>query len=151
MPAASRRWTSQFSREEMDEILDVETGGMLEAWAGLYGLTGCEEHLELMQRYDRPRLFERLLAGEDPLTNRHANTTIPEAHGAARAYEVTGDDRWREIAEAYWRCAVTERGYFCTGGQTTGEIWTPPFEFSARLGDKNQEHCTVYNMMRLAD
>ena len=146
-----QRWTAQFSREEMDEILDVETGGMLEAWANLYGLTGSEEHLELMQRYDRPRLFERLLAGEDPLTNRHANTTIPEAHGAARAYEVTGDTRWREIVEAYWRCAVTDRGTFSTGGQTTGEIWTPPFEFSARLGDRNQEHCTVYNMMRLAD
>ena len=53
--------------------------------------------------------------------------------------------------EAYWRCAVTDRGAFCTGGQTTGEIWTPPFAFAARLGDKNQEHCTVYNMMRLAD
>jgi DUF1680 family protein len=145
------RWSGQFSRREMDDILDVETGGMLEAWADLYGLTGHEEHLELMKRYDRPRLFERLLAGEDPLTNRHANTTIPEAHGAARAYEVTGEKRWRDIAEAYWRCAVTDRGTFCTGGQTTGEVWTPPFEFSARLGDKNQEHCVVYNMMRLAD
>jgi len=145
------RWSGQFSRQEMDDILDVETGGMLEVWADLYGLTGREEHLELMRRYDRPRLFERLLAGEDPLTNRHANTTIPEAHGAARAYEVTGEKRWRDIAEAYWRCAVTDRGTFCTGSQTTGEVWTPPFEFSARLGDKNQEHCVVYNMMRLAD
>jgi len=144
------RWTSQFSREELDDILDVETGGMLEAWADLYGVTGKQEHLELVHRYDRPRLFDRLLAGEDPLTNRHANTTIPEAHGAARAYEVTGEERWREIVETYWRCAVTDRGAFCTGGQTTGEIWTPPFEFAARLGDKNQEHCVVYNMMRLA-
>jgi DUF1680 family protein len=145
------RWTSQFSREELDEILDVETGGMLEAWADLYGVTGKQEHLDLIHRYDRPRLFERLLAEEDPLTNRHANTTIPEAHGAARAYEVTGEERWREIVEAYWHCAVTERGTFCTGGQTNGEIWTPPFEFAARLGDKNQEHCVVYNMMRLAN
>ncbi len=145
------RWTSQFSREELDEILDVETGGMLEAWADLYGVTGEQEHLELIHRYDRPRLFDRLLAGEDPLTNRHANTTIPEAHGAARAYEVTGEERWREIVEAYWHCAVTDRGAFCTGGQTSGEIWTPPFEFAARLGDKNQEHCVVYNMMRLAN
>ena len=144
------RWTSPFSREELDDILDVETGGMLEAWADLYGVTGKQEHLELVHRYDRPRLFDRLLAGEDPLTNRHANTTIPEAHGAARAYEVTGEERWREIVETYWRCAVTDRGAFCTGGQTTGEIWTPPFEFAARLGDKNQEHCVVYNMMRLA-
>lgn len=145
------RWTGQFPREQMDDILDVETGGMLEAWANLYGVTGKQEHLDLIHRYDRPRLFERLLAGEDPLTNRHANTTIPEAHGAARAYEVTGEERWRKIVEAYWRCAVTERGFFCTGGQTTGEVWTPPFEFAARLGDKNQEHCVVYNMMRLAD
>jgi len=144
------RWTSPFSREELDDILDVETGGMLEVWADLYGVTGKQEHLELVHRYDRPRLFDRLLAGEDPLTNRHANTTIPEAHGAARAYEVTGEERWREIVETYWRCAVTDRGAFCTGGQTTGEIWTPPFEFAARLGDKNQEHCVVYNMMRLA-
>ncbi len=145
------RWTEPFSREAMDDILDVETGGMLEAWADLYGITGDPDHLELMRRYDRPRLFDRLLAGEDPLTNRHANTTVPEAHGAARAYEVTGEARWREIAEAYWRCAVDDRGTFCTGGQTDGEIWTPPFAFAARLGDKTQEHCVVYNMMRLAD
>ena len=85
-----------------------------------------------MQRYYRARLFDRLLAGEDPLTNMHANTTIPEAHGAARAWEVTGDARWRAIVEAYWHCAVTNRGDFCTGGQTCGEIWTPPFRARPR-------------------
>lgn len=145
------RWTAPFTRREMDDILDVETGGMLEAWANLYGLTGREDHLDLVRRYDRPRLFEPLLAGEDVLTNQHANTTIPEAHGAARAWEVTGERRWRDIAEAYWRMAVVERGYYCTGGQTCGEVWTPPHALAARLGSRNQEHCTVYNMMRLAD
>ena len=145
------RWTGQFSREELDDILDVETGGMLEAWADLYGATGREEHLDLVQRYDRPRLFDRLLAGEDALTNRHANTTIPEAHGAARAWEVTGERRWRDIAFAYWDQAVTRRGFYATGGQNCGEFWTAPNELSARLGDKTQEHCTVYNMMRLAE
>ena len=145
------RWSGRFSRAQMDDILDVETGGMLEVWANLYGITGKQEHLDLVQRYDRPRFFDRLLAGEDVLTNRHANTTIPEVHGAARAWEVTGERRWREIVEAYWRSAVTERGFYCTGGQTNGEVWTPPGQLSARLGDKTQEHCTVYNMMRLAD
>ena len=85
------------------------------------------------------------------LTNMHANTTIPEVLGAARAYEVTGEDRWRRIVEAYWDQAVTSRGTFCTGGQTSGEIWTPPFEFASRRGEKTQEHCSVYNMIRLAD
>ncbi len=145
------RWTGQFRRAELDDLLDVETGGMLEAWADLYGATGVREHLDLIERYDRPRLFDRLLGGDDPLTNMHANTTIPEAHGAARAWEVTGDQRWRDIAEAYWRCAVTDRGAYCTGGQTCGEIWSPPFELSARLGPRTQEHCTVHNMIRLAD
>lgn len=145
------RWSGQFSKEAFDEILDVETGGMLEVWADLYGVTQERKHLELIHRYTRSRLFEPLLEGKDVLTNRHANTTIPEIHGAARAFEVTGEEKWRKIVEAYWRSAVVQRGYFCTGGQTCGEIWTPPFRFSARLGDTNQEHCVVYNMIRLAD
>jgi hypothetical protein len=145
------RWTSQFTREQFDGMLDVETGGMLEVWADLYGITGEKEQYELIKRYDRRRLFDPLLAGEDVLTNRHANTTIPEIHGAARAWEVTGEDRYRDIVEAYWRCAVTDRGYFCTGGQNNGEFWIPPGLLSTRLGDKNQEYCTVYHMMRLAD
>lgn len=145
------RWSAQFTREQFDDMLDVETGGMLEAWADLYGITGDREHYDLINRYDRPRLFNRLLAGEDPLTNMHANSTIPEILGAARAWEVTGEARWRDIVEAYWRCAVVDRGYFCTGGQTNGEFWIPPRQLSTRLGDKTQEHCTVYHMMRLAD
>jgi len=145
------RWTAKFSREEMDNLLDVETGGMLEVWADLYGITGEKEHLDLIERYTRSRLFDPLLRGEDVLTDRHANTTIPEAHGAARAYEVTGKERWRRIVEAYWKCAVTDRGSFCTGGQTSNEVWCPPFAYASRRGDTNQEHCTVYNMIRLAD
>ena len=145
------RWSEQFTRAQMDDILDVETGGMLEVWANLYGVTGEKEHYALMQRYDRPRLFDALRAGKDVLTNMHMNTTIPEVHGAARAWEVTGEDRWREIVDAYWRLGVTERGYYVTGAQTNGEIWAPPGELAARLGNKTQEHCTVYNMMRLAE
>ena len=145
------RWTSQFTLDQFDNILDVETGGMLEVWADLYGVTGEKEHYELINRYYRRRLFDPLMAGEDVLTNMHANTTIPEVHGAARAWEVTGEDRWRDIVESYWRCAVVDRGYFCTGGQTNGEFWIPPGQLSTRLGDKNQEHCTVYHMMHLAD
>lgn len=145
------RWSSQFTRDQFDGMLDVETGGMLESWSDLYGVTGEKEHYELIQRYDRRRLFDPLLAGKDVLTHMHANTTIPEIHGAARAWEVTGEERWRQTVEAYWRCAVTDRGTYCTGGQTNGEFWNPPHQLSGRLSEKTQEHCTVYHMMRLAD
>lgn len=144
------KWTKDFNRQQMDDILEAETGGMMEAWADLYGMTGKEEHLELVRKYERGRLFDRLLAGDDALTNMHANTTIPEAHGAARAYEVTGDKRYRDIAMAYWDFAVPRRGFYATGGQNCGEIWSPPHRLAERLGEKTQEHCTVYNMMRLS-
>ncbi|MGP3972237.1 beta-L-arabinofuranosidase domain-containing protein [Streptomyces sp. 6N223] len=145
------RWAARFDRDQFDDILDVETGGMLEVWADLLELTGETVFHDLLDRYYRGRLFDRLVAGIDVLTNMHANTTIPEVLGAARAFEVTGESRWADVVQAYWSWAVDRRGTFCTGGQTAGEIWTPPFEFAARRGDKNQEHCVVYNMIRLAD
>lgn len=145
------RYSGSYTREEFDDILDFETGGMLEIWARLLEITHKEKYRILLERYYRGRLFEPLLRGEDPLTNMHANTTIPEILGCAKAYEATGDKKWKEIVERYWACAVTQRGYFATGGQTCGEVWTPKNNLASRLGDKNQEHCTVYNMMRLAD
>lgn len=145
------RWSGSYTREKFDDILDSETGGMMEIWAQLYHITGKEMYKTLMERYYRRRLFEPLLEGKDVLTNMHANTTIPEVLGCARAYEVTGEEKWLKIAEMYWKCAVTDRGWFATGGQTQGEIWTPMMKLKRRLGDKNQEHCTVYNMIRLAE
>lgn len=145
------RWARGFTPEEFGTILEVETGGMLEIWAELLAATGDPVYRELLDRYQHRSLFDGLLAGRDMLTNRHANTTIPEVLGAARAYEVTGEDRWRQVVEAYWDWAVVRRGTFVTGGQTSGEIWTPPFSFAARRGHKTQEHCTVFHLIRLAD
>lgn len=145
------QWSAGYTREQFDDILDFETGGMLEVWAQLLQHTGAEKYRTLLQRYYRQRLFTPLLEGKDVLTNMHANTTIPEVLGCARAYEVTGEQRWRDIVEAYWKLAVDQRGQYATGGQTSGEIWSAPQALGARLGDKNQEYCTVYNMLRLAD
>ncbi|QTE30961.1 beta-L-arabinofuranosidase domain-containing protein [Pengzhenrongella sicca] len=145
------RWARAIDPEQFQTVLEVETGGMLEVWADLLAATGDETYREMLELYYHRSVFDGLLQGVDVLTNRHANTTIPEVLGAARAYEVTGDERWRRVVEAYWDWAVTRRGTFCTGGQTSGEIWTPPFAFAARRGEKTQEHCSVYNMIRLAD
>lgn len=145
-------FSGEISRETMDNMMDLqETGGIMELWADLYAVTKNPRHLELMRRYERPRLTEPVLRGEDILTNVHANTTIPEIQGCARAYEVTGEERFRKIVEQYWDLAVTQRGAFVTGGQTSGEVWTPMQVQSTRLGNTNQEHCVVYNMIRLAD
>ena len=145
------RFTDGMSDDELDDLLDWETGGMQELFADLFAITGAPEHRELIRRFDRRRLIEPLLKGEDPLTNMHANQSVQEIVAAARCYEVTGDVRWREACEAYWKCAVTDRGFFATGGQTFGEFWPPPFSQAPRLGKSNQEHCVVYHLSRLAE
>lgn len=145
------RYTEDITPELMTQILWEETGALMEFWADLYAVTKNPDHLTLMRRYERRELFDPLEAGEDPLTNMHANTTIPEIHGAARAYEVTGEDRYRLLVEAYWKLSVEDAVPFATGGQGSGEVWTPHAHHAARLGPMTQEHCTVYNMMRLAE
>ena len=144
-------WSGQFTKEEFQEILDCETGGMLEIWVLLYKYTKNPHFAELIERYYRGSLFDGVLAGKDVLTNMHANTTIPETLGAAAAYNLTGEKKWLDICKAYWKLAVEDRGYYATGGQTCGEVWGPLMDLTTRLGDRTQEHCTVYNMMRLAD
>ncbi len=144
-------FTGAISRQTMNKIMnEQETGGIMELFADLYAITNNPKHLELIKRYERPELYDRLLNNLDPLTNMHANTTVPELHGAARAYEVTNDIRYKQIVEAYWKSAVTDRGKYVTGSQTSGEVFTAPNKQAARLGGLNQEHCFVYNMIRLA-
>ncbi len=137
--------------EELNNMFEYqETGGLMELWADLYAITKDEKHLKLMKRYERKSLTLPILEGVDVLTNMHANSTVPEFLGAARAYEVTGEERYRKLAEEYWNWAVDKRGTFVTGAQTSGEVWAPPYRQAARLNEQNQEHCTVYNMMRLS-
>ena len=146
------RFTEDIPRKKMDWMMDVEeTGGLMELWADMYGVTQDERYLILMKRYERPTLMEPLIAGRDVTTNMHANSQIPEVHGMARAYEVTGEEKYKIAVMEFWRQTVTTRGMFATGSQTCGEVWTPPGRQLSRLGETNQEHCVVYNMVRLAD
>ncbi len=146
------QWTDkQIANNNAKAIYDGEAGGMLEIWADLYGLTHKQKYLDLMGRYGNPGLFQALLKGEDALSNNHANASTPWSQGSARAYEVTGDKHWRDITEAFWKDAVTDRDYFCTGGQNAGEFWIPPHQLKHFLCERNQEHCTVYNTIRTAD
>jgi uncharacterized protein len=144
-------WTDKCIREGHGEaVYGGECAGMLELWANLYGVTHDRRFLTLASRYAMPDLFRQLLAGADPLSNNHANASIPWIQGAARLYEVTGDTRYRDIVELFWKQAVETRGMFATTGNNAGEFWIPPGQFGRFLGSRTQEHCTVYNMIRVA-
>lgn len=144
-------WTSEMQNKSPHAVYSGEEGGMLEVWAGLYQLTGDEKYLTLAEKYSHPSIFKKLADGGDPLSNCHANASIPWAHGAAKMYEATGDEKWLSLVKSFWNCAVTDREAFCTGGQNSGEFWIPPHKLGMFIGEHTQEFCTVYNMVRLAD
>lgn len=145
------KWTDRMLTENPHAIYSGEESGMLEMWISLYDITGQEKYLDLAQKYSNPRIVRDLEAGRDTLTNSHANASIPWSHGMAKLYEVTGDLKWKAATEAFWKNAVDDRGFYCTGGQGAGEYWTQPYKLGHFLSESNQEFCTVYNMTRTAD
>lgn len=146
-------WTAGYVRplsyEHMQRILGTEYGGMGEVLCNLYAVTGKEYYLDLAQRFDKKQFFDPLAAHRDELKGLHVNTHIPQVIAAARYYELTGDRRYRNIAEYFWDEVVSERSY-CTGGTSNHESWnTDPGVLSSELSTNTTEDCCAYNMMKL--
>ncbi len=154
-------WTDRFNEDQLAQLADWESGGLMESWADLYEITKDEKYKKLIARYYRKNLFDPLIRGEknnlstphingkNALSFMHANTSIPEAQGCARSYEVTGEEKYRKAVEMFWHFAVEVRDAYATGGQSNHEAWWD--DLSEDLGDRTQEFCTMYNMIRLAD
>jgi uncharacterized protein len=143
------RWTQPLGDAAMARVLEREYGGMNEVLYNLSAVTGQDWLQPLAHRFDHERFFAPLAQGRDELTGLHANTNIPKVVGAARRYELTGEPRYREIAEYFWREVTTRRAY-CTGGTSNGEGWeADPGVLSTQLSGYTQEDCTTYNMLKL--
>jgi DUF1680 family protein len=143
-------WVQPLGDYEMQRVLEREYGGMNELLYNLSAIPGGDErYRDLAHRFDHERFFAPLAAGRDELKGLHANTNIPKVIGAARRYELTGEPRYRRIAEYFWREVTTQRAY-CTGGTSNGESWnTDPGLLASELSGYTQEDCTTYNMLKL--
>jgi hypothetical protein len=138
-----------FSDADWQKVLLTEQGGMMESSYNLYGITGDAKYRDLAVRFEHKKILDPLAAGEDILAGNHANTNIPKVIGAARGYELTGDERLRAISENFYRF-VSEHHAYCTGGTSDGEMWRAPDAISKQLGPDAEECCCSYNMMKLA-
>jgi uncharacterized protein len=142
-------YTKPIDEEHWQKMLLVEHGGMNEAAFNLYGITGETKYRDLGYRFEHKKFFEPLAAGEDKLGGNHANTNIPKVIGAARGYELTGDERYNRISHTFWK-EVVEHHSYCTGGTSNGEFWHDPDAIASQLGGGAQECCCSYNMMKLS-
>lgn len=143
------RWLNGFSDAEVAHILKTEYGGMNEALYELYAITGNERYRDAAHRFDQASLFDPLSAHRDELQGLHSNTQIPKVLGAARRYELTGEPRYRRIAEFFWE-TVTHNRTYATGGSSNDEFWkTGPGDLKDQLGLYSAECCVAYNLLKL--
>ena len=113
----------------------IEYGGMNEVLYNLYAVTG-DRRPRRSRAPLRPRRRLRSPGRGTRRARRGCTSTpnIPKIIGAARRYELTGDERYRRIAEFFWQQVVCHRSY-CTGGTSNGERWrTEPGILAGELG-----------------
>jgi DUF1680 family protein len=142
------RASARFSDVQMQNMLAREHGGINEALANLYALTGRPEYLKLAMRFNHQAVLGPASERQDRLTGLHANTQIPKFIGAARQYELTGQPWLRTAAVFFWETVVRERSYVI-GGHSLNEHFTPKEKLSQALGWNTCETCNTYNMLKL--
>lgn len=135
--------------DQMQRMLAVEFGGMPEAIWNLYAITDKAEHRRLAERFEHRAVLDPLAEDPDALRGLHANTQIPKALGAARAYELTGDPRYHGMASYFWHQVVGTRSY-CCGGTSNYEHWrTGPDRLASELSAQTHENCCTHNLLKL--
>jgi hypothetical protein len=86
----SDKTTANLSEEQIQKMLVVEHGGLLESFVELYARTGSRKYLKLSERFYHKAVMSPLAEGRGQvLEGLHANMQIPKVIGAARLYELT--------------------------------------------------------------
>ncbi len=124
--------TKGLSDAQFQTMLETEFGGMQEVLADIYGFSGEARYLDLERRFHHRTAESRIADGHDDLAGTHANTQIPEFTGAAQLYELTGNPRDRQLAEAFWDHVANHHSYV-NGGNSDHEHFRGPDKLSHHL------------------
>ena len=136
--------------EEVQKMLRCEYGGMNEALANTYALTGNQDYLELSHRFHDNFVVDSLEVKVDALKGKHSNTNIPKAIGAIRQYELTGDAKSGTAGKFAWESIVNHFTY-APGGNGNYEYFGKEDTLNNTLTDSNMETCATYNMLKLTE
>jgi uncharacterized protein len=145
------KWSASKTEEHMQQILEVEFGGIAETLYNLAATTNNDQWARAGDRFTKKRFVNPLALRRDELRGLHVNTHIPQVIAAARRYEISGDMRFHDVADYFWY-EVTGARTYVTGGTSNGEGWpAQPRELGAELKMhvSTAECCCAYNMMKL--
>jgi hypothetical protein len=142
------RRTRDLTYAHMQSILGVEFGGLPEALANLYAITGDAATLKTAERFYHARFLDPLSAGQDPLPGAQCNISTPKVIAALRLAEETGSERYWSAAVNFWDIATGHHAY-AIGGMGNNEMWGMPDVVAGELSNYNCEGCVSYNMLKL--
>ncbi|NTS40981.1 glycoside hydrolase family 127 protein [Flavisolibacter sp. BT320] len=141
-----------------------EFGGMNEAMARLYRITGKSSHLKTAQLFDNIRVFfgdtahsHGLAKNVDLFRGLHANQHIPQVVGSVETYRVSQLPEYYSVADNFWYKMVNDYMYSIGGvagarNPANAEcfIGQPAtlYENGFSSGGQN-ETCATYNMLKL--
>jgi uncharacterized protein len=140
--------TGRLSYSQMQMVLQVEFGGMPEALANLYTITGRERYLAAAQRFYHAQVLDPLADGVDQLAGLQANVTVPKIVACVRMWEETGSTKYRDIARNFWDI-VTAHHVYVIGGAGNYEHFQQPDAIAGQLSNFTCENCVSYNMLKL--
>jgi hypothetical protein len=140
--------TGRLSYAQMQRVLIYEYGGLPEALANLYTITGAERYLATAQRFYHAQVLDPLADGVDALAGLQANVTTPKIIACLRMWEETGSSRYRDIAQNFWDI-VTGHHVYVIGGAGNYEHFQQPDVVAAELSNFTCENCVSYNLLKL--
>ncbi len=141
---------SNLSDEQIQSILVSEHGGLNEIFADVALITGESKYLDLAHKFSHKQILEPLVAHNDELTGKHANTQIPKVIGFKRIADIECNRAWDSGVEFFWDDVVQHRSV-SIGGNSVREHFHSPDDFSSMLtSEQGPETCNTYNMLRLS-
>lgn len=145
-------WTGNvlkdLNRDQIQEMLKCEWGGMNDILAQLYAVTNNPYYLELSYKFFDDFVMKPLSESVDPLPGKHSNTNVPKAIGSATQYIFTGNRKDSTIAAFFWKTMVKNHTYVI-GGNSNYEYCGEAGKLNDRLSDNTAETCNTYNMLKL--
>jgi hypothetical protein len=142
------RRTRNLSYQHMQAILEVEFGGLPEALANLYAITGDRVTLKTAERFYHARFLDPLAANIDHLNGAQCNVSTPKVIASLRLAEETGNEKYWLAAVNFWPMATAHHSY-AIGGQGNYEVWGQPDVVAGALSNYTCEGCVSYNMLKL--
>jgi len=141
--------STSLSPQKMQQMLQIEQGGINEVLADVYFLTNDKKYLKAAYSFSHQAILDPLEKGEDKLNNLHANTQIPKVIGFKRIADVNGDSSYNKAAQFFWQTVVDHRTV-AIGGNSVREHFNPSDDFSSMINsEQGPETCNSYNMLKL--